>query len=188
MNITECYKILELENGASIDDARKAYKDMVKVWHPDRFAGNPRLRAKANEKLKELNLAYGEIRKLQAKGFRGRPHTEKVAQEENTRHAENNAFPFIKRVRGALSSFYRWLGTDTDFKKHLRTLMSPASPPKRPPPEPSRRCGRKFNGAFGPKKAARTKRKPFSEILQEVARTKRRKMKYAEERNKNNIL
>ena len=69
MNITKCYKILELQNGASIDDARKAYKDMVKVWHPDRFAGNPRLRDKANEKLKELNLAYGELRKLQAKGL-----------------------------------------------------------------------------------------------------------------------
>ena len=175
MNITQCYKILELENGASFDDARKAYKDMVKVWHPDRFAGNPRLRDKANEKLKELNLAYGEIRKLQAKGFLGHPHTEKVAHEENTRHAENNTFLFKKKIRGFLSSLSGWLGADTDFKKHFRSLMFSGTPPKGTPPAPSRRYSSKFSGAFGPKKVSRTKRKPFSEVLQEVARTKRKK-------------
>jgi DnaJ-class molecular chaperone len=70
MNITKSYKTLDLKTGASIDDVRKAYKDMVRVWHPDRFAGNMRLRAKANEKLKEINLAYSEIQKFWAKDCR----------------------------------------------------------------------------------------------------------------------
>jgi curved DNA-binding protein CbpA len=188
MNITKCYKILELENGASAEDARKAYKDMVRVWHPDRFGDNPRLRAKANEKLKELNLAYGQIRKLQAKGLPEHPQAEKAGHEKNTPQAEKNAFLFTKKIREFLSKIYRRLGTGTDFRKHLRALMFSRTPPKRISPEPSRQYSNKFNRASGPKIDARTKRRPFSEILQEVARAKKRKMKYADERSKNNPL
>src|SRR5262249_51493194 len=32
-----------------------------KIWHPDRFGGNPRLQRKAQEKLKQLNLAYKRL-------------------------------------------------------------------------------------------------------------------------------
>lgn len=37
---------------------RRAYKDLVRVWHPDRFSGDPRLRRRAEEKSKRLNVAY----------------------------------------------------------------------------------------------------------------------------------
>lgn len=58
MDIRRCFEILELERGASIDEAKQAYKDIVNVWHPDRFSNNPRLKKKAEEKLKEANAAY----------------------------------------------------------------------------------------------------------------------------------
>ena len=47
--------------GASMEELKTAYRDLVKVWHPDRFAGNPRLQRKAQEKLKEINLAYERL-------------------------------------------------------------------------------------------------------------------------------
>jgi len=31
---------------------------MVNIWHPDRFSSNPRLKQKAENKLKEINEAY----------------------------------------------------------------------------------------------------------------------------------
>ncbi|MFO8165004.1 MAG: DnaJ domain-containing protein [Desulfatiglandales bacterium] len=58
MDIKQCFDVLELDNNASIDDAKQAYKDMVNIWHPDRFSSNPRLKQKAEDKLKEINEAY----------------------------------------------------------------------------------------------------------------------------------
>jgi len=58
MNIKKCFEILELDRDASIAETKQAYKDIVSVWHPDRFSHNPRLKRKAEEKLKEINIAY----------------------------------------------------------------------------------------------------------------------------------
>jgi len=54
-----CYAALDLPMGATFDDAKKAYRDLVSVWHPDRISTkNPRLQRKAEERLKEINSAY----------------------------------------------------------------------------------------------------------------------------------
>ena len=41
----------------------QAYRDLVKVWHPDRFESDPSLRLKATQKLRELNAAYDGLRR-----------------------------------------------------------------------------------------------------------------------------
>jgi curved DNA-binding protein CbpA len=61
MNLRHCFDILELSPAATREEARQAYKDIVNVWHPDRFSNNPRLKRKAEMKLKEINAAYAEI-------------------------------------------------------------------------------------------------------------------------------
>lgn len=58
MDIKKCLEILELDRHASIAETKRAYKDIASVWHPDRFSHNPRLKRKAEEKLKEINIAY----------------------------------------------------------------------------------------------------------------------------------
>ena len=62
MNLQRCLKILELETTGSLQEAKRAYKDLVRVWHPDRFQKNPRLKQKADKKLREINLAYNYLR------------------------------------------------------------------------------------------------------------------------------
>ncbi|MCK4727384.1 MAG: J domain-containing protein [Desulfobacterales bacterium] len=62
MDIQRCFEILELDRGAQLDEAKQAYKDIVNVWHPDRFLNNPRLKEKAEEKLKEVNVAYETVK------------------------------------------------------------------------------------------------------------------------------
>ena len=52
------YDIFEIKLGASREEIKQAYHDLVKVWHPDRFAHDVRLQARAQEKLKEINEAY----------------------------------------------------------------------------------------------------------------------------------
>ena len=56
-----CYEILGLEPGASPERVKQAYRDLVQVWHPDRFEHDPPLQKKAQEKLKEINEAYGKL-------------------------------------------------------------------------------------------------------------------------------
>ena len=62
MDIQQCFKILEIDRDASPDEAKQAYKDLVNIWHPDRFSRNPRLKQKAEEKLKEVNIAYETLK------------------------------------------------------------------------------------------------------------------------------
>jgi curved DNA-binding protein CbpA len=58
MNIEKAYEVLGLKLDASIDDLKLAYRDLVNVWHPDRFLHNPRLKEKAEQQLQEINQAY----------------------------------------------------------------------------------------------------------------------------------
>ena len=60
--IDRCIETLGLQSGASQEDINQAYRDLVTVWHPDRFANNLRLQKKAEENLKEINAAYEFIR------------------------------------------------------------------------------------------------------------------------------
>jgi preprotein translocase subunit Sec63 len=62
--MNRCTEILGLKPGASQEEAAQAYRDLANVWHPDRFAGNPRLQKKAEEKIKEINAAYEYIKSL----------------------------------------------------------------------------------------------------------------------------
>jgi hypothetical protein len=68
MDAKRYFEILELAPDASIDELNQAYKDMVNIWHPDRFAHNPRLKKRAEEKLKEINKAYEALRPLVSSG------------------------------------------------------------------------------------------------------------------------
>ena len=55
--------VLGLAPGATKLQLEDAYRDLVKVWHPDRFVSDPSLRLKAQEKLRELNAAYDGLRR-----------------------------------------------------------------------------------------------------------------------------
>jgi len=53
---------LGLELGASREDVKRAYRDLSKVWHPDRFTEDPKLQRKAEDQLKAINDAYQHLR------------------------------------------------------------------------------------------------------------------------------
>lgn len=55
---SKCFQTLGLEANSSPEQVKKAYRDLVQVWHPDRFSHDERLRLIAQEKLKEINGAY----------------------------------------------------------------------------------------------------------------------------------
>lgn len=61
MDQSTCYEILGVRPGVSPQELKTAHRDLAKVWHPDRFAHDPRLQAKAQERLKEINEAFDQL-------------------------------------------------------------------------------------------------------------------------------
>lgn len=56
------YEVLGVTRSASKDEVRKAYRDLVKQYHPDRYKGHP-LESLAQEKMAEVNAAYESIQR-----------------------------------------------------------------------------------------------------------------------------
>ena len=56
------YKVLGVKDGASYDEIKRAYREMVKKYHPDKYQNNP-LADLADVKMREINEAYDAIMK-----------------------------------------------------------------------------------------------------------------------------
>lgn len=78
------FKVLGLPAGASPAEVKKAYRELVKRWHPDRFHQQSELeRRKADGKIKEITGAYHRISKEWANQKRtdaAGAHSEETAQ------------------------------------------------------------------------------------------------------------
>jgi len=60
--LKHAYDKLDLSPDATSQEVRRAYRELVRVWHPDRFGDDPRLQKRAQEKLKEINEAHTIVR------------------------------------------------------------------------------------------------------------------------------
>ena len=69
MNRKEALRILGLDDDATGDDIKAAYKETAQILHPDRFAGNKKLQDRATEQFKNLQEAYEFL--TSGKGARG---------------------------------------------------------------------------------------------------------------------
>lgn len=64
---TDPYKVLGISPNATDDEVKKAYRDLVRKYHPDKYVDNP-LADIAAEKMKEFNAAYEQIQKDRKSG------------------------------------------------------------------------------------------------------------------------
>ena len=63
--VPRCYVVLGLRPGCTRDEATAIYRPLVKRYHPDLLSGlSPDLAAIAEERMKEINVAFEELRKL----------------------------------------------------------------------------------------------------------------------------
>lgn len=56
------YEVLGVSRNASIDEIKRAYKELSRKYHPDSYVGNP-LSSLAEEKFKQVHEAYDAIMK-----------------------------------------------------------------------------------------------------------------------------
>ncbi len=59
------YKVLGVSPDASDEDIKKAYRELAHKYHPDRYRDSD-LADLAEEKMKEINAAYEEIRRMRS--------------------------------------------------------------------------------------------------------------------------
>jgi|UniRef100_A0A7V3RE09 molecular chaperone DnaJ len=55
------YEVLGVRHGATKEEIRDAYRELIKKYHPDKFRDNPDMKNLAEEKVKEINEAYNYL-------------------------------------------------------------------------------------------------------------------------------
>jgi formylglycine-generating enzyme required for sulfatase activity/DnaJ-domain-containing protein 1 len=81
------YAILDLESNASQENIKEQYRFLVQAWHPDKFP-TPTQKAKAEEKIKEINGAFEVL---------GNPA--KRAQYDRERNFQSSSFAKEEKER-----------------------------------------------------------------------------------------
>lgn len=102
MDIEKNFEILRVSSRSSLSEVKQAYRDLVNVWHPDRFSHNDRLKRKAEEELKKINLAYNEILQFlsyEQERIKLQAEEEKRVRREATIRAEKEKAEHMARAK-----------------------------------------------------------------------------------------
>lgn len=91
------YEVLGIKETATPDEIKKAYRELVKQYHPDRYENNP-LKDLAEEKLREINEAYDTLTKKGNTGSNGYGSSSSSTSSYNTGYS-NNAGGNLQQVR-----------------------------------------------------------------------------------------
>jgi hypothetical protein len=65
-NYERCCEVLEVPPGASMAEIEQSFRELIKVWHPDRFTDNPALQIRATRKTSEITRAFAWLRRHHA--------------------------------------------------------------------------------------------------------------------------
>ena len=84
--IHNAYQMLELPDGAGWTQVQKSWRELMKVWHPDRFPHNPDLQREAEERTKQINNAYDILKRYLKDGDipRPRPRSSKQSRKQES--------------------------------------------------------------------------------------------------------
>lgn len=63
-SLSEYYALLGLQTGAATTEVKQAYRRLAKQWHPDNFPNDPVQRQQAEDKIKQINIAYAALKSI----------------------------------------------------------------------------------------------------------------------------
>jgi curved DNA-binding protein CbpA len=161
----DSFHILQVSPDATLQEARSAYMRLVKRWHPDRFADNPRMRESAQEKLKLINSAYEIVTAaISARIERGRPRKVATPPSVSPGNSPNDSPPDIVEplAAGTIFSAFR-----NRISNRIRRFFS-SSTIKTPPPVRNR----KNSPRAGTPSGGTGEKKDFQKIFNDAVRSK----------------
>ena len=89
------YEVLGVDENADDATIKKAYRELVKKYHPDRYKDNP-LEGLAKEKLQQINEAYDTIMKMRANG--GAATSSASGSYTGSSYSANSDFAYIRNL------------------------------------------------------------------------------------------
>jgi hypothetical protein len=103
--IAESCRVLEVPPGASDDQLKQAYRDLARIWHPDRCPNDERLRGKAEDRFTEISEAFHFLIRI--------PQAERDATPAGTRQKTSIAADHVGQSRSTapVGSSRTWFRT-----------------------------------------------------------------------------
>jgi tetratricopeptide (TPR) repeat protein len=114
MNVGDCYRLLELDRGATLADVKAAYRRLARCWHPDLND-----QAGAHDRFIELQTAYDTLCAFVATTSTSIPSTATTSTVPHT-SPPATASPF----------------SSSPFSSPPRPAAPPTEPPTEPPTDP----------------------------------------------------
>ena len=122
----EPHAVLGLSPGCSLEEARRAYYELVKWWHPDQNPNIPKDRA--NQMMARLNAAWAEIQRLH----------QTVARSQQSTTTASSRTVYWQYDTGSSAN-----DTSPNFDDYMHDLFRKhrTPPPEEPPPPPKTEAG-----------------------------------------------
>jgi curved DNA-binding protein CbpA len=77
------YEALGIPRDATAERIKRAYRSLVKVWHPDKFRSGSEAEAEAGRRIREINAAYSMLSNQSA-----RASYDAKLERQHRRHSE----------------------------------------------------------------------------------------------------
>jgi curved DNA-binding protein CbpA len=120
-SVDRYYETLGLWPGASLEELRRAYRGLVRVWHPDRFNNDPELQQRAQEKLKVINESYSKLRANRSTAGT-KTHNRKPRAQSRPVSKEHTASP-NEETLGKKQKTALVIENDAEARKRLRDFF-----------------------------------------------------------------
>ena len=109
------YEVLGLKPGASQEEIKKAYRNLIKQYHPDQYGDNP-LKNLAEEKMREINTAYDMLTKNNGNSYNN-------SYSNSNNNTSNNSYSNYSNDSYSLSEIRRLIQS-RNFAEAERRLNS----------------------------------------------------------------
>lgn len=117
------YEVLGIKEGASKEEIQRAYKELVKQYHPDQYGDNP-LRKLAEDKLRDINEAYETLKSSHSSSY-NKSNYSSSTHHNNSNGGQNYDYNEIRRdiQRGYLDDAYNKLNSINSRDAEWNFLM-----------------------------------------------------------------